>query len=229
MVPRFLLYLFVAMVVNLSAHSSLVQVYLMELRDVNLQKDRARFRKNLERIGQILAYEISKSLNFKIEKVQTPLAETEISIPSEDPVLCCIMRAGVPLFNGFSSFFDHSDCAFVGAYRGKNKKDLSFDIELDYVASPNLEGRPLILIDPMLATGKSIVKAYDALLKLGEPSQLYIASVIAAPEGIDWIESRLPQAEIYTGCIDLELNSHSYIIPGLGDAGDLSFGPKTEW
>jgi uracil phosphoribosyltransferase len=216
------------MVFNLSAQSSLAQVYLKELRDVEIQKDRARFRKNLERLGQILAYEISKALPFRLDEVQTPLDKAEISIPSEEPVLCCIMRAGIPFFNGFSSFFDRSDCAFVGAFRGKHHKDFSFEIELDYVAAPSLEGRTLILIDPMLATGKSIVKAYEALKKLGEPSSLHIAAVIAAPEGIDWIESRLPQADIWTGSIDRELNPHFYIVPGLGDAGDLAFGSKLE-
>jgi len=216
------------MVFNLSAQSSLAQVYLKELRNVSIQKDKSRFRKNLERLGQILAYEISKSLPFHIETVQTPLDKADISIPSEEPVLCCIMRAGIPFFNGFSSFFDHSDCAFVGAYRGKHHQDYSFEVELDYVASPSLEGRTLILIDPMLATGKSVVKAFEALRKLGEPSALHIAAVIAAPEGIDWIESRLPQADIWTGSIDRELNSQFYIVPGLGDAGDLSFGSKME-
>lgn len=216
------------MVFNLSAQSSLAQVYLRELRDVNIQKDRGRFRKNLERLGQILAYEISKSLPFQMEEVETPIATAEISVPKEKPVLCCIMRAGIPFFNGFSDYFDHSDCAFVGAYRGKHQKDYSFDVELDYVAAPSLEGRTLILIDPMLATGKSIVKAYEALKKLGEPAALHIAAVIAAPEGIDWIESRLPQADIWTASIDRELDPHFYIVPGLGDAGDLAFGPKQE-
>ncbi len=216
------------MVFNLSAQSSLAQVYLKELRDVNIQKDRGRFRKNLERLGQILAYEISKSLPFQLEEVETPIATAEISVPKEKPVLCCIMRAGIPFFNGFSDYFDHSDCAFVGAYRGKHHKDFSFDVELDYVASPSLEGRTLILIDPMLATGKSIVKAYEALKKLGEPAALHIAAVIAAPEGIDWIENCLPQADIWTASIDKELNPHFYIVPGLGDAGDLAFGPKQE-
>jgi uracil phosphoribosyltransferase len=216
------------MVFNLSAQSSLAQVYLKELRDIHIQQDRARFRRNLERLGQILAYEISKSMRFRLETVTTPLDKAEISIPDEQPVLCSILRAGVPFFNGFASYFDHADCAFVGAYRGKNRKDLSFDIELDYVAAPDLEGKCLLLIDPMLATGKSIVKAYEALLKWGEPASLHVAAVIAAPEGIDWIESRLPQADIWTGAIDRELNAHSYIVPGLGDAGDLAFGPKIE-
>lgn len=217
------------MVFNLSAQSSLAQVYLKELRDIEIQKDRARFRLNLERLGQILAYEISKALPFESQEIQTPLDVSLQSIPDEKPVLVSILRAGVPFFNGFVSFFDHADCAFVGAYRGKNRQDLSFEIELDYVASPSLEGRNVILIDPMLATGKSIVKAWEALQRLGEPASLHIAAVIAAPEGIDWIESRLPQADIWTGSIDRELNSHSYIVPGLGDAGDLAFGPKLDF
>ncbi len=216
------------MVFNLSAQSSLAQVYLRELRDVHIQKDRARFRNNLERIGQILAYEISKSLRFGLVEVETPLSTTQMSLPTEQPVLCGILRAGIPFFNGLLSFFDHSDCSFVGAYRGRHAKDHSFEIELDYAVAPKLEGRTLILIDPMLATGKSIIKAYDALKRFGEPEFLHIASVIASPEGIDWVESRLPQAEIWTAAIDRELDANSYIIPGLGDAGDLAFGPKED-
>lgn len=214
------------MVYNLSTQSSLAQVFLKELRDVQIQKDRARFRKNLERIGQILAYEISKNLPFHLEEVSTPLAQASMSIPSEQPILCGIMRAGIPLFQGFLSYFDHADCAFVGAFRGKHALDFTFEIELDYVAAPSIEGKPLILIDPMLATGKSILKAYEALKKWGEPSSLHIAAVIASPEGIDWIESRLPNADIWVASIDRELNPNFYIVPGLGDAGDLAYGAK---
>jgi len=216
------------MIFNLSTKSSLAQVYLKELRDVVIQKDRARFRKNLERIGQILAYEISKSLPSKLEEVQTPLEKTEIYVPENPPVLCSIMRAGVPFFEGFLSYFDHSDCAFVGAFRGRNAQDFTFEIELDYVAAPNLEGKTLILIDPMLATGKSMIKAVEALRKWGEPAVIHIASVIATPEGIDWIESRIPNADIWTAAIDRELNEHYYILPGLGDAGDLAYGQKKD-
>lgn len=214
------------MVFNLSAQSSLAQVYLKEMRDVNIQKDRARFRKNLARVGQIMAYEISKALPFRAEEVTTPLAKATLSIPEDHPVLCGILRAGVPFFQGFVDFFDHADCAFVGAYRGRHEQDFTFEVELDYVAAPNLDGRTVILIDPMLATGKSMIKAYDALRKMGEPAALHIASVIASPEGIDWIESRLPEADIWTGAIDRELNDHFYIVPGLGDAGDLAYGQK---
>ena len=214
------------MVFNLSEHSSLAQVYLKELRDTTIQKDRFRFRKNLERLGQIMAYELSKALPFELQTVTTPLGQADLSVPAEQPVLCGILRAGVPYFQGFVSFFDHADCAFVGAYRGTHASDYTFEVELDYVASPNLEGRTVILIDPMLATGKSAVKAYEALKKWGEPAALHIAAVIAAPEGIDWIESTLPQADIWTCSIDRELNDHFYIVPGLGDAGDLAYGPK---
>jgi len=216
------------MIFNLSTHSSLARVYLKELREVVIQKDRARFRKNLERIGQILAYEISKSLPAKVEEIQTPLEKTEISIPENHPVLCSIMRAGVPFFEGFLSYFDHSDCAFVGAYRGRHEQDFTFEIELDYVASPNLEGKTLILIDPMLATGKSMIKAIEALKKWGEPAAIHIASVIATPQGIDLIESCFPNADIWTAAIDRELNAHFYIVPGLGDAGDLAYGQKKD-
>lgn len=216
------------MVFNLSEHSSLAQVYLKELRDTKIQKDRFRFRKNLERLGMIMAYEISKALPFDLTHVETPLGKADISVPSEQPVLVSILRAGVPYFQGFVSFFDHSDCAFIGAFRGHHAKDFSFDIELDYIAAPSLEGRTVILIDPMLATGKSMIKAYESLKKWGEPAALHIASVIAAPEGIDWIESTLPQADVWTCAIDRELNDHFYIVPGLGDAGDLAYGQKME-
>jgi len=216
------------MVFNLSSHSSLAQVYLKELRDINIQKDRARFRKNLERIGQILSYEISKSLPYKLENVETPLETTQISVPEEQPVLVSIMRAGVPFYQGFLSFFDQADSAFIGAYRGRHEQDYTFEIELDYVAAPSLEGRTVVLIDPMLATGKSVIKAVESLKNWGNPAALHIASVIATPEGIDWIESRIPEAEIWTAAIDRELNEHFYILPGLGDAGDLAFGEKME-
>lgn len=214
------------MVFNLSSQSSLAQVYLKEMRDVEAQRDRARFRKNLMRLGQILAFEISKAMPFKMEEVETPLAKSVVSIPAGQPVLCGILRAGVPFFQGFLDFFDHADCAFVGAYRGTHSQDFTFEVELDYVAAPNLDGRTVILIDPMLATGKSVMKAYEALRKNGEPASLHIAAVIASPEGIDWIESRLPEADIWTGAIDRELNDHFYIVPGLGDAGDLAYGSK---
>jgi uracil phosphoribosyltransferase len=216
------------MVFNLSEHSSLAQVYLKELRDVNIQGDRFRFRKNLERLGQIMAYEISKSLPSAQEIIQTPLDKATVSIPGEHPVLCSILRAGVPYFQGFVSFFDHSDCAFVGAFRGRHAKDFSFEIELDYVASPSLEGRTVILIDPMLATGKSAVKAYEALLKWGKPAAVHIAAVISAPEGIEFIHNSLPHVNVWTCAIDQKLNEHFYIVPGLGDAGDLAYGQKQE-
>ncbi len=214
------------MVINLSSEPSLVQVYLRELRDIHIQKDRARFRNNLERIGQIMAYEISKSIEYQAIEIETPLTKTEATIPSEHPVLSGILRAGIPFFNGFVSFFDHSDCSFVGAYRGRHAKDHSFEIELDYAVAPKLEGKTLILIDPMLATGKSIIKAYEALKRFGKPKSLHVASVIASPEGIDWLNAQLPHVHIWTAAIDKKLNADAYIIPGLGDAGDLSYGPK---
>jgi uracil phosphoribosyltransferase len=214
------------MVINLSSGNSLIHVYLRELRDIHIQSDRARFRKNLERIGQILAYEISKTLQYEEIEVETPLTKTTVSVPAEHPVLCGILRAGIPLFNGFVSFYDHSDCSFVGAYRGKHALDHSFEIELDYAVAPRLDGRSLILIDPMLATGKSIIKAYEALKRFGQPKKLHIASVISSPEGIEWLQSKLPEACIWTAAIDRELDADAYIIPGLGDAGDLSYGTK---
>jgi len=216
-----------SMVHNLSNSSGLLQVFLGELRDKEIQKDRERFRRNLERLGQIMAYEISKTLPAKEVIVESPLATATISVPAVEPVLCCVLRAGLPFFNGFQDYFSNSDCAFIGAYRGENKDDLSFDIELEYTAIPEIEGRHIFLIDPMLATGKSIVKAAEAFFRRGKPSSITIASVIASPDGLDWVEKNLPDSDIWVAAIDKELNSHAYIVPGLGDAGDLAFGPKT--
>lgn len=204
----------------------LASTYLAELRDVQIQKDRARFRRNLERIGQVLAYELSKTLRYQNIEVVTPLGVKTTRQLAAQPILVSVLRAGMPLFNGFLEVFDHADSAFIGAYRGPHQADNSFDIELEYVAAPSIEGRDVILLDPMLATGKSLVRAVESLKKFGTPSSVHIVSVIAAEPGVAYLKQQLPNAHLWIGDTDQTLNSHSYIIPGLGDAGDLAFGPK---
>jgi uracil phosphoribosyltransferase len=214
------------MVNNLSENNSIANQFLAELRDLEVQKDRARFRKNLERLGEIIAYEISKELVYEKKAIVTPLAITSVSQLVAQPVIATILRAGIPMFQGFCNFFDQADCAFIGAFRSEHQQDYSFDISMEYIATPKLEGKVLIIVDPMLATGKSILSAYASLMKNGKPSKLYVASAIAAPEGIDLLEKQIPGVTIWTGAIDEKLNSKYYILPGLGDAGDLAFGPK---
>jgi uracil phosphoribosyltransferase len=213
------------MIFNLSAQNSIANQFIAELRDKDIQVDRSKFRKNMKRLGQLMAYEISKKLNFTETVVTTPLGKSTICLPMKHPTLLTVMRAGLPYFDGFLDFFDQSDCGFVGAYRQENSEDII--IHLEYVATPNLHSQEVILIDPMLATGKSVVRAVQALLKHGAPSHLYIAALVAAPEGIHFIKENLnvPHS-IYTCAMDENLNHQFYIVPGLGDAGDLSFGTK---
>ena len=216
------------MVFNLSRQNSVASQFLFELRDVSTQKDRARFRKNVERIGQILAYEISKNLPFRQIEVKTPVASAKLSVLNDQPVLITILRAGIPMMQGFLNVFDQADSGFIGAYREEGSETIK--IKMDYAATPPLDGRNVILVDPMLATGKSLVKTLEFLTKKQMPSQIYIASVIATPEGILCVQEFARQlsvpVSIWTGAIDEGLNDHFYIVPGLGDAGDLSFGNK---
>lgn len=204
----------------------IANVFLAELRNTAVQQDRMRFRQNLQRVGQALAYELSKTMAYEKQVVTTPLGNKEVLLPVQQPVLVTVLRASLPLYNGFLEVFDKADSAFIGAYRGAHKADNSFDIALDYVASPSLDGREVVLLDPMLATGKSLVKAYESLLQYGTPSKLHVVAAIAANQGVEYVQEKLPQAHIWLGDVDAELNDHSYIVPGLGDAGDLSFGPK---
>jgi uracil phosphoribosyltransferase len=213
------------MIFNLSAQNTIGNQFISELRDRDIQVDRARFRRNMKRLGQLMAYEISKRLNFKDEIIQTPLGQTSIQLLSKYPVLLTVMRAGLPYFDGFLDFFDRSDCGFMGAYRQEGSDDIV--IHLDYVATPNVNAREVILVDPMLATGKSIVRSIQALLKHGTPSHIYVASLVASPEGIHYLKENLSVPfSIYTCAVDENLNHQFYIVPGLGDAGDLSFGIK---
>ncbi|MBX2961729.1 MAG: uracil phosphoribosyltransferase [Cyclobacteriaceae bacterium] len=209
----------------LNQANSIANNMLKELRDKNLQQDRARFRQHVEKLGSILAFEISKHLPYKAENVETPLGTSTIQVLSEQPVLITVLRAGIPFFQGFQYFFDQADCGFVGAQRKENGEAITID--LDYLTSPALEGKQLIMIDPMLATGKSFVKAVEALLRYGKPAHVYIAALVAAPEGIAYLKEKLKLPySVYTCALDEKLNAQSYIVPGLGDAGDLSYGEK---
>lgn len=210
-------------------HPSIANQYLAELRDAQAQTDRLRFRHNLERLGGLMAYEISRTLAYQNGKVQTPLAMAPIQTLLQQPVLATILRAGLPFHQGFLHVFDRADNAFAGAYRRVARPgddDNEFDIEMEYVSGPDLSGRTLILIDPMLATGRSLEKVYHTMLRFGVPAQTHIAAAIASPEGVRYVQAQLPQCRLWLGAIDSHLNDHYYIVPGLGDAGDLSFGEK---
>ncbi len=214
-------------IINFAETPSLVSQYLSELRDVNIQNDMLRFRRNLERIGQIMAYEISRRLRYRKESVTTPLAVSLDDVIDEQVVLATIFRAGIPFHQGFLSYFDKAQNAFVSAYRKYREKD-NFDVFIEYIASPRLDGKTLILVDPMLATGSSMDLAYRALLTKGEPSHVHICSVISSQAAVDYVKKMFPaeKTTLWVGAIDAEINSHSYIVPGLGDAGDLAYGVK---
>lgn len=214
-------------VVNFAETPSLISQYMAEMRDVNIQGSMMRFRRNLERVGEIMAYEISKTLNYTTIGVETPLATAQCQVLDEKVVLGTIFRAGVPFHQGFLNFFDRAENAFVSAYRKYREKD-DFDIFIEYIASPRLDGKTLILVDPMLATGGSMELSYKALLTKGEPAQVHVVSVIASQQAVDYIAKTFPadRTSIWVGAIDPEINAHSYIVPGLGDAGDLAYGEK---
>ncbi len=214
-------------IINFGLEKSLLSQYLMEMRNVDIQHDPLRFRRNLERVGEIMAYEISKTLNYRTEKIQTPLAVTSCDVIADKVVLATIFRAGIPFHQGFLSYFDRAENAFVSAYR-KYKEKENFDVCIEYLASPRLEGKVLVLCDPMLATGASMELSYRALLTKGMPEHIHVASVIASRKAIDYIKATFPEdrTTVWVGVIDDEINSHSYIVPGLGDAGDLAYGIK---
>ena len=213
---------------NLGLNDSLLNQFMAEVRDVNIHGDRMRFRRNIERIGEIIAYEISKTLKYQTIDVQTPLGLQPVSVPCESIVLASVLRAGLPFHQGFLSYFDNADNAFISASRKYNEDHSAFTIELGYLSSPSIAGKTLIIIDPMLATGSSLDLAYQTLLKRGEPSRIHVACVIAAKQGIEAASRIFPEDKttIWTGAIDPELNDKAYIIPGLGDAGDLAYGEK---
>ena len=210
----------------LTQQPSIANHFLAELREANTQQNRSRFRRNLERMGELLAYEISKNLAYRPAEVQTQLGTAQTQLLRQSPVLATILRASLPFHQGFLNYFDAADSAFIGAYRGHHIGEDEFEVEMDYITAPDLSGQTLILMDPMLATGRSIEKVYHALLRFGVPAQTHIAAVIASPEGVNYIQSQLPQCRLWIGAIDDSLNAQYYIVPGLGDAGDLAFGPK---
>lgn len=214
-------------IINFAKTPSLVGQYLSELRDVKIQGDMLRFRRNLERIGEIMAYEISKVLSYKPVTIDTPLAPCVCDRLATPLVLATIFRAGIPFHQGFLNYFDHAQNAFVSAYR-KYKEKESFDVFIEYLASPRLDGKTLIITDPMLATGASMELSYRALLTKGMPEHIHVASVIASQVAVDYVAAHFPadRTTLWIGAIDDEINTHSYIVPGLGDAGDLAYGIK---
>lgn len=212
---------------NLSATNSLVSQFIAELRDVQVQKDRLRFRRNMERLGEIFAYEISKFLEWEEKEVITPLGVANHRVLAEQPVLATILRAGLPLHQGLLNFFDNADNAFIAAYR-KHNKDGTFFINLEYLTSPSLTGRTVILSDPMLATGASLVLTIQELLKEGMPKHTHVVSAIACTVGVDYVRRHLPDVTLWVGAVDDELTAKAFIVPGLGDAGDLAFGEKMQ-
>ena len=217
------------MVTNLSKKHSLITNWISELRNNEIQGDRMRFRRNLERIGEAIAYEISKKLPWQEKEIQTPLGTHNSKVLTDQPVLATILRAGLPLHQGLLNYFDYADNAFISAYR-KHRRDGSFMINLEYLSSPSLENRVLIICDPMLATGASVAAALQALKGSGTPSQIHIVTAIASSVGIEYVIREFGEnLYIWCGDIDDELTAKGYIVPGLGDAGDLAFGPKTQF
>lgn len=215
-------------VINFADRPSLANRYMLELRDVEIQKDPMRFRNNLDRLGQIMAYEISKHLDYRDVEIETPLGKCICREPADKVVLATILRAGLPFHHGFLSYFDRAENAFVSAYRKyKEKGGDTFDVLIEYLASPSIEGKTLVIVDPMLATGSSMDLAYRALLSKGVPAKIHVASVIASRHGVEYVKEHVPDGTtIWCGAIDEEINAHSYIVPGLGDAGDLAYGEK---
>lgn len=213
---------------NLSKQNSVLSVFISELRDQSIQKDSMRFRRNMERIGEVMAYEISKTMNFHSQEVETPLGLAHCNMLKNQPVLATILRAGLPVHQGIMNYFDGAESAFISAYR-KHRKDETFEIEIEYLSSPSVDGKILILCDPMLATGSSMVLAYKAMLRRGNPHHVHIAAVIASAEGVEYVKKHMPvNTTIWLGAIDEELTAQAYIVPGLGDAGDLSYGEKID-
>lgn len=210
----------------LNKENSIANHFLAELREVDVQKDRQRFRRNLERLGELLAYEISKSLYFQNKEIQSPLEKTQVALMHDFPVIVSILRAGLPFHQGFLNIYDHSDSGFIGAYR-KHQSEVDFDIEMGYEALPPIDGKFVIVADPMLATGKSLAQSVEKIIAQGKPEKIIFAAAIGTPEGVAYLDKHIKVPfDIYLGALDKGLNEHAYILPGLGDAGDLSFGNK---
>lgn len=215
------------MIHQLSATNSIANRYLAELRSLEIQQDRLRFRRNMERLGEVIALELSKTLDYIVQEVETPLGMAEVSVPNDRIVLATILRAGLPLHQGLLNVFDDADNAFVSAYR-RHHKDGTFEIEVEYVSCPSLDDAVLIVCDPMLATGASMVLGTQALLDFGQPKAIHFVTAIAAQQGVDYLRRNFAKTHLWAGDIDEELTAKSYIVPGLGDAGDLSYGPKMQ-
>ncbi|NRA51314.1 MAG: uracil phosphoribosyltransferase [Phaeodactylibacter sp.] len=212
---------------DLSQTPSIGNQFVAELRDVNVQSDRMRFRRNLERLGEILAYEVSKTLDYSPKRISTPLGEAEVALSDQNVVLATILRAGLPMHQGMLHYFDHAESAFVSAYR-KHHKDGSFDVHVEYISCPDLTDKILIIADPMLATGASMSLAIESLVEHGKPAAIHVITAVAATAGIEHMQRVMPQAHLWVGAVDEELTAKSYIVPGLGDAGDLSYGEKVQ-
>ena len=215
-------------IINLSEQNSVVNLYLAELRDKKYQQNRLLFRNNIQRIGLMMAFELSKTLEYKPKTITTPLANIDIPLPKDDIVVATVLRAGLPFHEGFLNVFDHAASAFVSAYRMyTNREHTEVGIHTEYMASPSVKGRTLIIADPMLATGGSMAASYEALVKTGKPRAIHIACVIATPEGLDMLRQTLPDdATVWCAAIDPGMNEHKYIVPGFGDCGDLCYGEK---
>lgn len=215
-------------VINFSEQNTVLNLYLSELRDKKYQQNRLLFRNNIIRIGEMMAYELSKTLDYKVKTVTTPLGTIDTPLPKDDIVVATVLRAGLPFHQGFLNVFDHADNAFVSAYRMyTNREHTEVGVHAEYMATPSVKGKTLIIADPMLATGGSMAAAYEALVATGKPKKVHIACVIAAPEGVETIKEVLPEdATIWCAAIDPGMNEHKYIVPGFGDCGDLCFGEK---
>ena len=215
-------------IINLSEQNSVVNLYLAELRDKKYQQNRLLFRNNIQRIGLMMAFELSKTLEYKPKTITTPLANIDIPLPKDDIVVATVLRAGLPFHEGFLNVFDHAASAFVSAYRMyTNREHTEVGIHTEYMASPSVKGRTLIIADPMLATGGSMAASYEALVKTGKPRAIHIACIIATPEGLDMLRQTLPDdATVWCAAIDPGMNEHKYIVPGFGDCGDLCYGEK---
>ena len=212
---------------HLQDKNSILNKFISEIRDVKIQKDSLRFRRNIERIGEVLSYELSKQLSYSNVSIETPLGKKEEALTSNEIVLCSILRAGLPLHQGLLNYFDDAENAFISAYRHHPNNDAEFEIVVEYFAAPSIENKTLLLADPMLATGQSLVAVLEAIQKYGTPKEIHIVAVIGSKEGVDFIKDKFPEnTHLWIAAIDNELNSKGYIVPGLGDAGDLALGTK---
>ena len=214
---------------ELSQNNSIANKFISQLRDVHVQKDRMRFRRNIERLGEIMSYELSQELNYNKRAIETPLGTSEIAQPDNEVVICSILRAGLPLHQGILNYFDDAENSFISAYRHHPDNDENFEVLVEYMASPSLEGKTLILADPMLATGKSFANVLKAIAPMGKPAKIHLVSVIGSSEGIEFLKSEFPEnSKLWIATIDNELDKNGYIVPGLGDAGDLCYGQKLQ-